>query len=497
MALYNGLKRDGTRVLLGDVLFGEHIPTSAQDVYDREEWEREDGDGFWVPAESGELNDGSIFIPIPESRGELYKIEVRTSTSSRSLKKRVREWYKGTLERELYRGNTITFVMPYDNVDDVVSPNSVWLRDRYNHVIDVFKIQNIREIQNGKSKELEVKGISRLTQLGLEYVTEMDYEDTDIHTIVANMLEEFQTQDNPIVLGDIDAVVGEQTVSIHLINSTVLAALLKIQEQMPQDVEGVFYVDSHGRFKWKEHIGKTSGQVLAIDTNMTAVAREIDYHDQFSRVSLYGEGEIALGSAVKLTDAGEPQDYIEADPLPAEGTITRVLQDKSIRYPSALLARAQKLLSIHEDPLYFFNVNVLQLSFSDQDAYSNYKDLIIGSSTRVIAEGVDIDVEKLRIIKIVQSLDNPLVLQVQFSNRTNDLADIIADIYGRIYSPLWYLDDGSRHPYMGRTLPFGFSEDGFSPKDMDLRINPGPPRRTGRCRWGRPRSLPRRIRPPP
>ncbi len=447
--------------------------TRPEDVLDRDPWDRDPGgDEDYLIVEDGD--GGTDTIALYPDRLMPYKLEVRSATGGRV--KHLTRWFDGTLIETVNKGRQLSFSIPYDDASNVEPPNLIWLRNTWDNVIGRFVIQNRSPRQQMGSTFLRVECQDALSQLSREVLIQYEATPEDgatVGSIVADLLANYQVQDDPIGLGRIDHVIKDTTAALYIQQGTIMDAIRQLFTQVDTDYAGTFYVDNNRRFQWRKTLGHRKARILTVESNMPGIERTEDWSHLVTRLYMYGEGEDPA-TRLNLTDDGADQanEYIDSANTAVYGIRPMVIIDSRYRHGESLLLRAQQELAARDVPLYRYTVRVTDLFLADTPGYTNWAELFVGVDYRILAEDIDVDVE-LKILKITRSLDRPLDVTVEVGNETERLGDLMGGIIDQLHNPYDWL--GNKYPYAGRFFPLGFSTDrnDFGYQEGDIRRTPG------------------------
>lgn len=423
----------------------------------------------------GVVTDGGVvLIPIYAHRVRFWRVEVYDEDGHRVAY--VPHVITGKLIRKLDQASTLEFKVAYEaeGAADLVRPNYVVLRDRWGFVVDTFQIQRRRPMGQGDASYVEIVAQGKIAQLGDEVVLEYlgDGAGATVGDHVAALLG-LQEKAAVIELGVIDPEIAEIEMPFYAADTSIHAALLQLKGALPKEFRGRFYLDAAGKFQWRLVPGDTTEQVIMRGKNVQNITAETDYSLLVNRVYLYGDG-LDIRDRLKLTDAGEPEEYLEdTDSIATWGLSPAIKVDRRVRYPETLLRMATRILEEFAQPQVKVDVDLLDLAKADD--ISGWHDIEIGGKYRVVdtALGVDSTVE---IVGIEVDFSRPVAVRVELANQTKSLGDLISDLVDALEQPLDV--DGDRYPTMGRNYSERDPREpgdggGSGARAGDIRWNPG------------------------
>ena len=420
-----------------------------------------------VPGDGGSVSVGTgPAFSIEAARRDFYPIEIRDTSGD--LLSLIPKQIGGSLTRRLNKASELSFRIPLssEGATELVRPNIVWLRDRWGFVIDTFQVHKKKLIGTGDASYIDVECQSMVAQLGEEYVSMYESIETTVSAHVASLLAE-QERASAISFGEIDPQIGDTVLFFATEETSILAALLKLQEIMPRANRGYIYVDPQSRLQWRMSIGDQTEQVITRGTNAYDINSEIDYTRTVNRVWAYGEGQ-SPADKLSLIHAGEAVEYIEdAASIAANGLQELRIQDRRIKDSSTLLLVANRILEERVAPPVVVSVGLLDVAKSD-NAPAGFSDINIGGNYRVVDTvlGVDTSIE---IVSIKTDLSRPVPIQVELTNQARSIANILESVFTDLHQPLDVLSDW--YPNITRNLT-----DGAVPKTLkagDVRWNEG------------------------
>ena len=440
-------------------------PQTNTEYLDQPAWER-------VPGAT--LPSGAT---LTASRLAIYSIEVRSSVHA--LIDGVDRWFDGRLRFEVDEASRLSFSVTADDaiVASLVTPNIIWVRDRWGMLLETFRIRSVIKTRDGEKTTVRVNCQSALVALGIEPVINYStgYDDDwvpvemTVGAIVGELLD-LQVQSPSITLGRIDSTIRDYSLSFYAGDTTVLAALRDLQARLPQAIAGHFYVDNRGRLNWRVRIGSHRGEALAVGSALAGIEYSTSYEDMVTRLYLYGEGDDPT-YRVRLTDVGadEPEEYIESATVGTYGVIPLVIWEKSIRTPQALLEVAERLIEELGQPVIEIGIDAIDLAKADGTRFPGANDLYIGSTYTVTDAALSVSTD-VSVVAIEPSMENPLQVKVELTNRRRSLADLLASILKSINSPLNV--DGVQYPTMGRNYTTAPAVPRYRAGDTRYNANP-------------------------
>ena len=148
-----------------------------------------------------------------------------------------------------------------------------------------------------------------------------------------------------------------------------------------------------------------------------------------TRVYLFGALK-TTDTFTSLTDAGQANDYIEANTA-TYGVRSARRTDNRIKYPETLLAAAQRILAETSVPYYEVEVDTVDLVKADGDYGA--VDLWPGSEYRIDYDTASpLSGVYLTAQSVTYDLSNPLATGIKLANRARRLSDIFDRILGQL-----------------------------------------------------------------
>lgn len=411
--------------------------------------------------------DGTVvLVPIYAHRVRFWRVEVYGEDGERVAY--VPHIITGKLVRKLDQASTLEFKVAFDSegAADLVRPNYVVLRDRWGFVVDTFQIQRRRPSGQGDASYVEIVAQGKIAQLGDEVV--LQYEGNTVGITVGEhvaALLGLQEKASVIELGIIDPEIADIEMPFYAADTSIHAALLQLQVALPKEFRGRFYLDAAGLFQWRMAPGDVTEQIITRGRNVQNITAETDYSLLVNRVYLYGDG-LDIRDRLKLTDAGEPEEYLEdTDSIATWGLSPAIKADRRVRYPETLLRMATRILEEFAAPQVKVDVDLLDLAKADDIA--GWHDIEIGGKYRVVDTTLGVD-SSVEIVGIEVDFSRPVAIRVELANQTKSLGDLISSLVDALEQPLDV--DGDRYPTMGRNYS---DRDPREARAGDIRWNPG------------------------
>jgi len=375
----------------------------------------------------------------------------------------------GTMTQEMDRASELTFRVPYDYTDlaHLTSPNGIAVRDRWGFLVRRFNIERVTKIlESDSARFYEVYCQDLLAQLGREPVIRYQTVDADgrpaaktVRGIVQDLLA-LQVFEPSVVEGVIDGAIGAREIEFFCQDTSILGALNKLRDALPKDVAGHFYIGYDGALEWRLTVGDQTA--VTLDTGVIGYEVETDYSAMANRIYAYGAGQDTR-TRLKLTDAGESNEYIDDATSQSTYNIRPASYEFSeVTDADTLLLLAQRALEERKDPYMRLRVNLLDLAMDDSSRFSQ-PDLTIGGnytiSDSTFSVSVAAEIRRLRV-----DLSDPMNVDVDVSNRREQLGDIIEQILKSLNPPVDVNDDGSRYP----TIPRLGKDEYIDPDDAEF-----------------------------
>ncbi len=451
--------------IFGSTVFGPDRPTTVTEVKDQPYWARDPNVTTYYIASEDPGGD-PVETTIAPNREALFSIEIHEVDGT--LIEIVEDWVKlGQLKLTIDEPSTFGFSVKGDSahIANLARPNTIWLRDRWGFIYGTYKIAKTLRRRNMDEFWFDVKCKDALEQLSREPVIDYDTganKETTVQTISLTVSELLasQVQSPPVVFGHIDPAIGDKEFSFDAHDTSILGALRALQLLLPKNTRGYFYVDRNHRLNWRTQIGSHRANPITVGTGINAMSVDTDYEDLITRLYFYGRGDDRV-SRVKLTDAGEEEEYIESDTVGTYGVVPRVIVDKRFRNPISALNAARRIISEYKEPEVRIVIpRIVDVAKADGARFPNAEDLMIGSLYPVIDtdQGVEANVF---VTSLSYELDNPLPVSMTLTNRRRRLSDLLRTLYEQTAQPIDIMD-GNRYPKHGRLLD-GTEEEDDSP----------------------------------
>lgn len=353
-----------------------------------------------------------------------YTLEVRSKTGA--MKSPLPAYYGGEFTERRNQAHELRF--RYDATLGaaayLTTANQVWLRDDTGNLLQRFHIRSVKPAHDGPRAEVEVTGLSILSQLSNEWI--QDYAATDT---IGNHLAAWlsaQVGSLPIHLGYISPAYKNQSFTFEYDASRIRNAFNDMYDAVG---EGDFWVDPLSRrLNWKTRSGDNKGQRIRYGLNARGITKTEDDSELYTRLYLYGAGNGA--DKLTLLDAGEAHKYIQQN-TGTYGIIPNVVTMTDIKDADTLLAVANALIARYSSPVISYEVDVIDYSNSNDGPDFSFERLRIGSTVKVIDDTLGIEV-MCKVVEIAHNLDNPLDIKVTLDNKPKDLRFIIADLLNRV-----------------------------------------------------------------
>jgi hypothetical protein len=412
---------------------------------------------------------------VERDRTAIYTIEIRDSADA--LITTIPDWLAdgGELKLTLDEASTLRFAVDgnHASVPDLTPPNRVWIRDRWGYLIEIFSITKTRKRRIGDAIYYDTECMGLLDQLAREPVEGYNTGFTGItpnEKTVREIIEDLfasQDQSPPISIGDIDAAIANHSMPFRIHHTSVLDALRTIQTQMPRAIAGHFYIGPSGAFHWLVKFGVT-GKTIEVGESLQGLSYDVDYSGQVTRLRMFGGGS-SPRTRLSLIDAGEPETYIESK-TGTYGIKTGMIVDNRIKYADSLLQIARRTLEEVADPVVTVNIDAINLAATDTAGHELVAEIYVGSTYTVIDPDNNISVE-VTVRSVTHNLAHILDIKIALNNRNPSLADFFETLMEQIQEKFEIEDDGSRHPFLGRTFRDNEEESiaGLGYKNGDLR----------------------------
>ena len=239
-------------------------------------------------------------------------------------------------------------------------------------------------------------------------------------TQIITALLALQENANPITVGTIQPTTS---FAYAVENINMLAAILKCANEC---LGGYIEVDADRKLNWYNEPSGDPVREIRYQKNMRGVSRKRDFTGIINKLYAYGFGETE--AQVTLVDSGEAEEYIEdATSQTAYGVRIKRITDKRITHPSTLLLWAQRVLALYKDPVYYYDVDVVNLAEHPNHTF-DLENLEVGQIVRVVNSDLnDLNVD-VKIVSVSTQLDRPENITLELANATKTLADSIGSV---------------------------------------------------------------------
>ena len=241
-------------------------------------------------------------------------------------------------------------------------------------------------------------------------------------TQIITALLALQENAAPITVGTIQPTTS---FAFAVDNANLLAAILKCAEYLGGYIE----VDSTRALNWYNEPSGDPVREIRYRKNLRGVSRKRDFTGIINKIYAYGFGETE--AQVTLVDAGESYEYIEdGTSQTAYGVRIKRMTDKRITHPSTLLLWAQRILALYKDPVYYYDVDVVNLA-EHPDFTFDLENLEVGQIVRVVNSDLnDLNVN-VKIVSVSTQLDRPENITLELANAAKTLADSIGSVQSK------------------------------------------------------------------
>jgi len=210
-------------------------------------------------------------------------------------------------------------------------------------------------------------------------------------------------------------------------NINLLAAFLKCTEYLG----GYIDVNSDRELNWWSEPAGDPVREIRYMKNMKGVGRKTNFTTIINRVYTYGAEYPDESRLLNLTDAGEAEYIEDGTSQTAYGIRIRRITDKTISHPSTLLLWAQRVLAAYKDPVYSYQVDVVNLA-EHTDFDFDFENLEVGQIVRVVNSDMnDLSVD-VKVMSVITQLDRPEEIQIELANATKTIADSLGSVQSRI-----------------------------------------------------------------
>lgn len=236
-------------------------------------------------------------------------------------------------------------------------------------------------------------------------------------TTIITALLALQERADAISVGTIEPTT---TFAMAVENINLLAAILKC----PAYLGGYIEVDADRKLNWWNDPSGSPVREVRYQKNMRGVTRKRDFAGIVNKLYAYGYGETE--AQLTLIDAGESDEYIEdAASQAAYGVRIKRITDKRITHPSTLLKWAQKILAAYKDPVYYYEVDLVNLA-EHPDFDFDLENIEVGQIIRVVNSDMNDLSVNVAVVSVTTDLSEPQDIQIELANATKTLADSIA-----------------------------------------------------------------------
>jgi hypothetical protein len=364
---------------------------------------------------------------------EVYKYRLELRDSSGTLLSYLKDWHDGRWTEKVNEPDTLEFAYPSDGpgAGSFAWSSQVWMRDQFGNVKQKFRIlRPAAERSEDGGLTSTVTAESLLGQLAEEFLASYEATDAAPKTraqILEEWLRTYQSNALPLKFGAVDPLIGDATVAIAVDAKTLLSAIYDLMATYSG--ESFLWVNPRSRaVYWRVNRGST-GKTLRYRKNLSGVRREIG-DDFFTRLYCYGWG--TGPNRLTLRDAGQPNEYLDADTVSTYGVRIQSIVESKITDPDTLLLYAQAALAKNKVPPVTYAGNIVDLAqLGDQWKPHTIE---IGSLVSVLDEDFKPTAMQVstRVLEIARNLDDPLDVQVVLNRKKRTLADLLAEILAEI-----------------------------------------------------------------
>jgi len=321
--------------------------------------------------------------------------------------------YGGQWTKEANKPDFLSFSYPVDGTiqdSDFSFGREIWLWEGDNSnpsqkfiIYDKTYVESTSEVITMRCRDL-------MYQLSMEqvdtYIPSIPSGETGIaiSTIVNYLLNNFQVKNNKISLGFLDSEIGAKKWGGNFEIKTLLACLNHLRGV----IGGYFYVDIDRKFNWKRSPGVIGQFDLRIGRNCNLIQKTTNDSELANRIIAYGGGLTEDGRVtVTVNDASSQSTY---------GIRTAFFSDKRINDATVLTDYANAELNRRKVPITTYDIGTIDISRTDVSVLGSFKDIMsIGTKVHLLGGNSGISIVT-QIIKIVQSLDNPLKVRIDVEN---------------------------------------------------------------------------------
>lgn len=412
--------------------------------------------------DGGEIDPGDNTLPtdyvFEDADGELvtgtytldnlqyWSLEIRTSGGA--LVQEVTEHWAGSAVFNVDQAPELEFCTTLDAFDNfaTVGNREIWLRDWRRHLMGRFEIVRVERAYNGAARYFRVQAqgiVARLSQAPvITYSTPVDERENEdgsvtrtrryssVGTIVSELLA-FQTRTPYFSVGYIDPSIRDTSRIFAVDDTNVMDALRQLQNSQPAGRSGFLWIDDQNKLQWRLRIG-IDRAVLSSSLptpSLRGATVRMCLDEMATRVYLFGALK-TTDTFTSLTDAGQPNDYIQANTA-TYGVRSARRTDNRIKYPETLLAAAQRILAETSVPYYEVEVDTVDLVKADGDYGA--VDLWPGSEYLIDDDTASpLSSVYLTAQSVTYDLSNPLATGIKLANRARRLSDIFDRILGQL-----------------------------------------------------------------
>ena len=202
-------------------------------------------------------------------------------------------------------------------------------------------------------------------------------------------------------------------------NAGMLESIFKCVEYLGGYIE----VDSNRALNWYNDPSGSPVREIRYQKNMAGISQKSDFTQIINRLYAYGAENPDVSRLLNLTDAGELHEYVEDSTLQTVYGISRKRRtDGRITHPSTLLRWANKILAQYKDPIYYYDVDVVNLA-EHADFDFDFEELTIGQMIRVVNSDLNNLSVNVSVVGVDTNLSEPEKIKIELSTNTPDISD--------------------------------------------------------------------------